>query len=640
MMRSSRAAISNMSIVLEQISKRYGNLWVVDQVSLEIKDGELFVLLGSSGSGKSTILRLIAGLAEPTSGRIMLGGRDVTHLTPQERGTGFVFQNYSIFRHMSVAENIEFGLKIRKVAKAERRRRTDELLELVGLAGLGRRYAHQLSGGQQQRVALARALVYEPDVLLLDEPFGALDVKIRTQLRRSLKEIQRRLGVTAILVTHDQEEAFELADRIGVLESGRLLEVGAGEELYAAPKSLFTATFLGAGTVIVGHARQGEAQFGPISLPIPPDVPHEEGARVRLLFRPEQVQLTADGPPADLPVIGKGRLVEESFTGPLRRVRLRLPRMAGTRQIAPAPAFGEEELLIDAAFSSETNLNVRELWVALRGWTILKQPQMRLLVCDDGTGPTAPLSISRLLVERLGATATVLAVAENAEAGEQLRPTLKQRQAGAELEQADLHIRIGNASEQIAAEQAESLYEMLVLATRPRPRTVRRPVRDSKAYARLLGETVVTTLERADIPVLVAKADRAGIEKILICTAAGEPGKSDVRVGGQLARRLNAKVTLFYVTRMASSPDSLTSDHLERAARTLRAMDVESDVRIRPAAGAAAGILAEAEEGDYDLIVMGSHGPRLRKLFKLDDVTLQVLAEADRPVLVVPAEKA
>ena len=639
-MRSSRSAISNMSIVLEQISKRYGNLWVVDQVSLEIKDGELFVLLGSSGSGKSTILRLIAGLAEPTSGRIMLGGRDVTHLTPQERGTGFVFQNYSIFRHMSVAENIEFGLKIRKVAKAERRRRTDELLELVGLAGLGRRYAHQLSGGQQQRVALARALVYEPDVLLLDEPFGALDVKIRTQLRRSLKEIQRRLGVTAILVTHDQEEAFELADRIGVLESGRLLEVGAGEDLYAAPKSLFTATFLGAGTVIVGRARQGEAQFGPLSLPIPPDVPHEEGARVRLLFRPEQVLLTADGPPADLPVIGKGRLVEESFTGPLRRVRLRLPRMAGTRQIAPAPAFGEEELLIDAAFSSETNLNVRELWVALRGWTILKQPQMRLLVCDDGTGPTAPLSISRLLVERLGATATVLAVAENAEAGEQLRPTLKQRQAGAELEQADLHIRIGNASEQIAAEQAESLYEMLVLATRPRPRTVRRPVRDSKAFARLLGETVVTTLERADIPVLVAKADRAGIEKILICTAAGEPGKSDVRVGGQLARRLNAKVTLFYVTRMASSPDSLTSDHLERAARTLRAMDVESDVRIRPAAGAAAGILAEAEEGDYDLIVMGSHGPRLRKLFKLDDVTLQVLAEADRPVLVVPAEKA
>jgi nucleotide-binding universal stress UspA family protein len=294
---------------------------------------------------------------------------------------------------------------------------------------------------------------------------------------------------------------------------------------------------------------------------------------------------------------------------------------------------------VDAAFSSETNLNEREQWVALRGWTILKQPQMRLLVCDGGEGTTAPLSIARLLAERLEATATILAVAGQAEAGEQLRATLKQRQAQSGFEQADLHVRFGEASEQIAAEQAESLYEMLVVATRPRARAVIRPVRDSKAFARLLGDTVVAVLERADIPVLVAKAERKEIERILICTAAGEPGKSDVRVGGQLARRLGAKVALCYVTRMAAGPDSLIEDHLERAARTLRAMDVESEVRIRPAASPASGILAEAEEGDYDLIVMGGHGPRLRKLFKLDDVTLQVLAEASRPVLVVPAEK-
>jgi sulfate transport system ATP-binding protein len=209
----------------------------------------------------------------------MLHGKDVTQLTPQERGTGFVFQNYSIFRHMSVAENIEFGLKIRKAPKKERRRKRDELLELVGLAGLGSRYAHQLSGGQQQRVALARALAYEPNMLLLDEPFGALDVKIRAQLRRSLKEIQRRLGVTTILVTHDQEEAFELGDRIGVLERGRLLEVGAGESLYRKPRSLFAATFLGTGTVLVGRVEEGRASFGPLSLPIPKDVPHDEGSR-------------------------------------------------------------------------------------------------------------------------------------------------------------------------------------------------------------------------------------------------------------------------------------------------------------------------------------------------------------------------
>src|SRR5947207_806832 len=327
-----------MSIVLENISKRFGGQWVVDNVSLEVADKELFVLLGSSGSGKSTILRMIAGLTEPTGGRVMLHGSDVTNLPPQKRGTGFVFQNYSIFRHMTVSENIEFGLRIRKTPKEERTRRREQLLDLVGLAGLGSRYAHQLSGGQQQRVALARALVYEPNVLLLDEPFGALDVKIRSQLRRSLKEIQQRLGVTTILVTHDQEEAFELADRIGVLERGRLLEVGASEALYAHPRSLFAATFLGAGTVLVGRAEKGQAQFGPLSLPIPENSPHEEGGRVQLLVRPEHVELSAD-PPPDLPLVGRGSIIEQSFTGPLRRVRLRLPRLSGTRQISPPPPF-------------------------------------------------------------------------------------------------------------------------------------------------------------------------------------------------------------------------------------------------------------------------------------------------------------
>lgn len=283
-----------MSIVLDQLSKRYGEQWVVNDVSLEVADGELFVLLGASGSGKSTILRLIAGLVLPDSGRILLHGRDVTHLAPQPRSTGFVFQNYSIFRHMSAAQNIEFGLKLRKVPAAERTRRCEELLEMVGLAGLGDRYPDQLSGGQQQRVALARALAYEPSVLLLDEPLGALDVKIRAQLRRSLKEVQRRLGVITILVTHDQEEAFELGDRIGVLERGVLLEVGNAEDLYLRPKSFFVARFLGAGTVLVGRAEFGQARFGPLSLPIPGELPHAEGAPVGLLVRPEQVALSAD----------------------------------------------------------------------------------------------------------------------------------------------------------------------------------------------------------------------------------------------------------------------------------------------------------------------------------------------------------
>jgi sulfate/thiosulfate transport system ATP-binding protein len=628
-----------MSIVLEQISKRFGNQWVVDNVSLEVADKELFVLLGSSGSGKSTILRMIAGLAQPSSGRILLHGRDVTDLPPQQRGTGFVFQNYSIFRHMTVAENIEFGLRIRKVPKDERTRRREQLLELAGLAGLGSRYAHQLSGGQQQRVALARALVYEPNVLLLDEPFGALDVKIRSQLRRVLREIQQRLAVTTILVTHDQEEAFELADRIGVLERGRLLEVGPGENLYARPRSLFAATFLGAGTVLVGRAENGKARFGSLTLPIPPESPHDEGARVQLLFRPEQVVLGTDAPPAEMPVIGKGSIIEESFAGASRRVRLRLPRPSGTRQLAPPLPFGEESLLIDATLPPETAVNGQETWVGLRAWTILDQPDPQLLTCDPGEGSTTPLAITRLLAERMQASTTVLAVAEDADKAEALRAKLGERVKAESLPDAALRVRFGKAAEQIAAEQAASLYEMLVMTARARSRASRLPVLEARAMARQLGETLMTVLEHTDVPVLIAKGERTRLERILICTAAGEPGKSDVRVGGRLARRLGATVTLLYVARESEAVSPLTRSHLDRAAATLKAIDVDSEVRIRNAATPLAGIMAEADEGDYDLIVIGAHGPRARIRFRPNDVMLQVVATAQRHVLVVPPDR-
>jgi sulfate transport system ATP-binding protein len=636
-----------MSIVLEQLSKHYGNQWVVDNVSLEIADKELFVLLGSSGSGKSTILRMIAGLSEPTGGRIFLHGRDVTNLTPQERGTGFVFQNYSIFRHMTVGDNIEFGLRIRKVPRGERRRKREELLDLVGLAGLGRRYANQLSGGQQQRVALARALAYEPAVLLLDEPFGALDVKIRTQLRRSLKEIQDRLGVTTILVTHDQEEAFELADRIGVLERGRLLEVGPSESLYGQPKTFFTASFLGGGTVLVGRSQEGRAKFGPISLPIPDEAPHEEGARVQLLFRPEQVVLSCEDKPLEnVPCLGRGMVVDQTFTGPLRRVRLRLPRLEATRQLSPPPPFGEEALLVDASLGAETPLEGNRYWVGLQSWTILKQARPHLLLCDTGEGSAAAVALTAEIAKELRASTTVVAVAENPDAGEQLRAKLTQRQQEAGLREAITHVRFGKAVEQIAAEQAEVLYEMLVITARKstvlpvRLRPHKRVGLERRTRVRVLGETLVSILKYAEVPVLVVRGERTSVQKVLICTAAGEPGKSDVVVGGRLARGLEAFPVLLYVATNGPEPSPLTRSHLERAAVTLRSLDAAAEVRIRPAATAATGIIEEARENDFDLIVIGSTGQRTRTFLEMNDVMLEVLAAADRPVLVVPTDRA
>ena len=258
-----------MSIVLQDLTKHYGQQIVVDHVSLEVANGELFVLLGASGSGKSTILRIIAGLVPMHGGRVFLQGRDVTNMPPQQRSTGFVFQNYSLFRHMTVADNITFGLTVRKTKPKARARKAEELLDLVGLAGMGNRLPRQLSGGQQQRVAVARALAFEPAVLLLDEPFGALDNKIRQQLRQAMRQIQQKLGVTTILVTHDQEEAFEVGDRIGVIEKGRLLEVGSPKELYSRPQNEYVARFLGGANLLAGQGENGQVRVGPVRHPVP-----------------------------------------------------------------------------------------------------------------------------------------------------------------------------------------------------------------------------------------------------------------------------------------------------------------------------------------------------------------------------------
>ncbi len=418
-----------MSIALQNVTKRYAGQTVVDRVSLEVQTGELFVLLGASGSGKSTVLRLISGLLPPDEGAIHLGGRDVTALPPQKRDVGFVFQNYSIFRHMTVAENIEFGLRIRKVPAPERETRREELLDLVGLGGLGSRYESQLSGGQLQRVALARALAYRPAVLLLDEPFGALDVKIRAQLRQNLKQIQKTLGVTTILVTHDQEEGFELGQRIGVIERGRLLEVGEPEDLYTHPRSLFAATFLGGGTILVGRCRSERVELGPLTLPIPPDVPHDEGDRVRVLFRPEQVRLEGTEPPPSAAVLGRGELIGENFAGSSRRVRLRLPPLPGTRQLSPALPFGEDALLIDAAVPVDGRPVAKQPWVVLEQWHILRQPTPRLLVCDAGEGPASALAITPPLLAALDGVATVLGVAAGSGDQDALRETLARRAA-------------------------------------------------------------------------------------------------------------------------------------------------------------------------------------------------------------------
>lgn len=312
----------SLDIRVDTVRKEFSHYPALNDVSLEVKSSELIALLGPSGSGKTTLLRLIAGLEMPTAGRIFFGDEDASSKTVQQRNVGFVFQAYALFRNMTVLDNISFGLKVRPRAtrppRAEIRRRAMELLDLVQLSGLEKRFPQQLSGGQRQRVALARALAIEPRVLLLDEPFGALDAQVRKELRKWLREIHDRTGHTTVFVTHDQEEALELADRLVVMSQGKIEQVGTPDEVYDRPNSPFVFSFIGESSSIPVAVENHELWVGgrAIGLPAPADAPGE----AKLFFRPHDVELVEDGVGAAL----AGVVVASRRVGGTRRVELEI----------------------------------------------------------------------------------------------------------------------------------------------------------------------------------------------------------------------------------------------------------------------------------------------------------------------------
>lgn len=290
-----------MSIEIRGLTKRYGSLQALSAVDLSVKSGEFVTLLGPSGSGKTTLLNLIAGTDEPSGGSIMINGSDVTRLPTSKRGLGMVFQNYALMPHMSVYENIAFPLRVRKKPEHEIQRKVDEILALIQLPDIRSRKPKQLSGGQQQRVALARALVYDPSVVLMDEPLGALDKKLREQMQLELKRLHRQLGLTVVFVTHDQEEALTMSDQIVLLNHGRIVQQGTADELYFKPKSLFAAQFLGdsnvmAGTVSgIGHAAVGYALDGAKIAFDDAGRGLSDGTPVTLMVRPENLAVVDEG---------------------------------------------------------------------------------------------------------------------------------------------------------------------------------------------------------------------------------------------------------------------------------------------------------------------------------------------------------
>jgi ABC-type Fe3+/spermidine/putrescine transport system ATPase subunit len=317
-----RAALS-----VRHLTKYFGEERILDDVNFSVAEGESLVLLGPSGSGKSTTLRIIAGLETPDHGEVVLRGRRVEHLRARERNVGVIFQHYALFPEMSVAENIGFGLKLRGVGAKRRASVVDELLELIGLPDQRDKCPRHLSGGQQQRVAIARALAYQPDVLLFDESFSALDPKTRTGLRREIRALLRKLRVPSLFITHDQEEAMELGDHIAILNRGRIEQIGTPDEVYNDPQTEFVASFLGAANVLSGKWRDGLIRLDNDYYIVPPrDVSGlSEGARVKIVFRPEDVLLNPATGVIESPYyLGRGEVVDVTFTGATEALTIKL----------------------------------------------------------------------------------------------------------------------------------------------------------------------------------------------------------------------------------------------------------------------------------------------------------------------------
>lgn len=327
-----------VKVVLNGITKTFGDVVAAGDINLEIKDGEFFTFLGPSGCGKTTTMRMIAGLEHPNEGRIFFDEEDVTDLPTYKRNTGMVFQNYALWPHLSVFSNIAYGLKVRKVHKEEIEDRVKKVLNLVNLAGLEGRFPTQLSGGQQQRVALARALVIEPKVLLLDEPLSNLDAKLRIRMREEIKELQERLGITTIYVTHDQEEAMVISDRIAIQNKGIVQQVGSPTEIYNKPESLFVATFIGGGSLLEGIVEEAEPPFcirvgnNAVRGIVPsPSEAIKKGEKVACVLRPENFLLKE--PEAAANKI-KGVVEWTAFVGARTEIRI---DVGGNRLLVHAP---------------------------------------------------------------------------------------------------------------------------------------------------------------------------------------------------------------------------------------------------------------------------------------------------------------
>jgi len=525
-----------------------------------------------------------------------------------------------------VADNVEFALRVRRVSARERRQRRDELLELTGLVGFEKRFPHQLSGGQQQRVALARALAHRPEVLLLDEPFGALDARIRIDLRRTLRRIQRELAVTTVFVTHDQEEAFELADHLGVMNYGRLLEVGPPEELYLRPQTEFVATFLGKANLLVSDCTPQGVRLGDVRFPLGTQASgSSDTQRVQVLFRPEDVAVKLTRDALDRPPLGEGVVDEIDFSGSYERLRLRVPRADGIRPVSPAVPFGSDHLLVEATRSQHLahRFPLRpgdRAWVGVRRVHVLTHPGLSFLLHDDGTeSSAAALAYGGALARLCHARTVALLGGDDGQVDGARRQHVRELIGGG-LPSLELRVGVDGTAEELAREADREPFDLVILG---------RPVRGVATACR-------TVLRSGEHHVLVVPARLPAPQNALICAAAGEPGKDDVLFAGRLLRHLGSAACVFTVLAPEAADSAPQVERFQASAlQTLALFGVEA--RAAVAGGPPREtILTRLREGGHDLLVVGTPFRDPESPLVLGGVVRDLLdAVTDVPVLLV-----
>jgi sulfate transport system ATP-binding protein len=502
---------------------------------------------------------------------------------------------------MNVAQNIEFGLEVQKLPRPQREAKRDELLELVGLVGLGGRMPSQLSGGQQQRVALARALAVEPEVLLFDEPLGALDAKIRAELRRSLKRIQQKSGVAAILVTHDQEEAFDLGDRIGVMNYGRLIEVGTPRELYENPKTENVASFLGSANLLLGQIQGEEIRIGEQSFPIPSiTLDLASSDRAQVLFRPEDVDLARDVDGLTSSPLGKGQIIAKEFKGTHEHLCVALPAIQGVRSISPRVPYGNPGFIMEVNRPPEQSAALPlkvgdDAVVGVRRMHVLSHPGMNFLLVTDGSlRSQSAITMGGYMARMAHAKVLMLGIGENQSKLENhLLEARKQIGSGMASLQVQASIEPFATAISQAGEQQD--FDLLIFGWRP-----------AAGYGQL-GQA----LGSGDHHLFLATQPLSRLSKALICLASGEPGKDTVLFAGRLLRHMGAEATLMTVlpeSRRRDLPESRIERFLRDGQQSLARFGVPAKTIIKTG-GLLPAIQEEMQTEHYDLVVLGASLP-------------------------------